>query len=489
MTSHAAKPRAAIIGYDVRLPGAPDADTFWRQVQDKTISIDDNAHDAWRARGVVADADPASMRHAGLLTDIDKFDAAFWGVGAAAARAMDPQQRLLMRSIWQCVEHAGIAMRELTTGRVGLFLALDAVDYQALARNLDMDEGTVQPLSPGMIANQVSYYCNFTGPSEAIDNACASTYVALKRAAQAMAAGECDTAIVAGVKILLDPAGFRSRDEGEILSRSGRMYPFDARADGYVRGEGVGCVLLKPEDRALVEGDTIHAVVAGVGVTHNGRGALSQVAPSVDGQYRAIREAYRVAGFGPETVSYIEAHGTSNSFSDAAELAAFKQYFKEALTPQAWRQHRCAVSSVKANIGHLEGASGIASLVKALCSLRDGRIAPIATWASLHPAILLEQSPFHVPSTVVPWERGAAPRRAGLHSIGIGGINAHVLLEEAPLATTPRARAPLPRQRFDEKSFWLTALVDEPAAEDVFAKLFHETFTQASADGWESLVA
>ena len=227
-------------------------------------------------------------------------------------------------------------------------------------------------------------------------------------------------------------------------------------SDGYVRGEGVGCVLLKPEDRALADGDTIHAVVAGVGVTHNGRGALSQVAPSVDGQYRAIREAYRVAGFGPETVSYIEAHGTSNSFSDAAELAAFKQYFKEALTPQAWRQHSCAVSSVKANIGHLEGASGIASLIKALCSLRDGRIAPTATWATLHPAILLEQSPFHVPTTVVPWERGAAPRRVGLHSIGIGGVNAHVLLEEAPLATAPRARAPLPRQRFDEKSFWLT---------------------------------
>ncbi len=290
-------------------------------------------------------------------------------------------------------------------------------------------------MSVGMIANQISYYCNFTGPSEAIDNACASTYVALKRAAQAIALGECDSAIVGGAKVLLDPAGFLGRDEGGILSRSGTMYPFDARAEGYVRGEGVGCVLLKGVAQAEADGDTIHAVVAGVGVTHNGKGALSEVAPSVDGQYRAMRAAYEAAGVAPGSVNYIEAHGTSNSFSDASEFAAFKRYFKEAMDADSYARHRCAVSTVKANIGHLEGASGMASLIKVICSLRDRKIAPTATWSTLHPSILLANSPFYLPTDVTTWQPGAAdgmpaPLRAGLHAIGIGGVNAHVVLEE-----------------------------------------------------------
>ncbi|MFP5394394.1 MAG: beta-ketoacyl synthase N-terminal-like domain-containing protein, partial [Gammaproteobacteria bacterium] len=442
--------RAAIIGYDARLPGAGDVDSYWDNVQRKAISIAAVPATRWKERGVATkgkdtkeQGDYASMQHAALIEDIDAFDPAFWGIDEAAARAMDPQERLLLKSIWHCVEHAGIAMKDLTRGRVGLFLTLDSSDYQVLARARGAQPDTQPLMSVGMIANRISYYCNFTGPSEAIDNACASTYVALKRAAQALASGECDSAIVGGAKILLDPAGFRGRDEGEILSRGGRMYPFDARADGYVRGEGVGCVLLKNLEQASRDGDTIHAVVAGVGVTHNGRGALSQVAPSVDGQYRAIRAAYRAAGVSPASVSYIEAHGTSNSFSDAAEFAAFKQFFKEELGQDAYRAHRCAVSTVKANIGHLEGASGIASLLKAVCAIRDRKIAPTATWSTLHPSILLDKSPFWLPTELTDWQAPAgAPLRMGLHSIGIGGVNAHVILEEGTAQAAPMSAAP-----------------------------------------------
>ena len=425
--------------------------TYWRKLLSKEIATEDVPPSEWHARGVACgrDASFPAMRHAALLQGIDQFDADFWDIADGDARAMDPQERLLLRSIWHCVEQAGVSMQTLTQRRVGLFLALDAVDYATLPRQHgDAAAGAPILTSAGMIANRISYHCDFKGPSEAVDTACASTFVALRRAAQAIASGECEAAIVGGAKILLDPAGFADRDAGEILTRTPRMFPFDAQAEGYVRGEGVGCVLLKALDQAERDGDTVHAVIAGIGITHNGRRALSQVAPSVEGQRQAMREAYRCAGFGPEAVNYIEAHGTANSFSDASELAAFKLHFKESMSAEHYRQHRCAVSTVKANIGHLEGASGMASLIKAVLALREGTIAPIATWSKLHPSILLAGSPFHFPTEATPWERlptaGGAPpppRRVGLHSIGIGGVNAHVLLEEHPTAPRLAARA------------------------------------------------
>lgn len=441
VASPASAGKAAIIGYDASLPGADDVESYWRNLLDKSIAIDEVLPSRWKQRGVALermDGPYAAMRHAALLDRIDGFDASFWELSEDEAKEMDPQQRLLLQSIWHCVEQAGYSMKQLTQGKVGLFLALDSLDYQSISRR-NAGAAKSPGLSVGLIANQISYLCNFKGPSEAIDNACASTYVAVKRAAQAIAAGECDTAIVGSAKILLDPAGFIGRDEGEILSRSGRMYPFDEKADGYVRGEGVGCVLLKGLDRAINDEDTVHAVVLGVGVSHNGRGGLSPIAPNVEGQCNAIRQAYQVAGIAPDTVRYIEAHGTSNSFSDASELAAFKQFFKESMDADAYRNHRCAVSTVKGNIGHLEGASGMASLIKALCAIRNETIAPIATWTKCHPSILLANSPFHFPTEPTAWPSDPqTARRVGLHSIGIGGVNAHLLLE-AP------ARQPAPQ--------------------------------------------
>ncbi|WP_444996462.1 SDR family NAD(P)-dependent oxidoreductase [Aliikangiella sp. IMCC44359] len=426
-----------IIGFDGIFPEAENIDAYWKNLSNQSVLMKPVSRQQWQKRGVDLnvngnDAYP-SMEYSALIEDIAGFDPEFWGISDEEAVQMDPQQRLLMQSIWRCVEQSGYSMKQLTKKRVGLFLAIDALDYRNALRAHDNSFGMGAGISVGMIANQISYHCDFRGPSEVIDNACASSFVALKRASQAIAIGECEVAIVGGAKLLLDPLEFEGRDKGGILSRSGNMFPFDARADGYIRGEGVGCLMLKSLHRASIDHDKVHAEIIGVGTSHSGHGSLSMIAPNVEGQYQAIRDAYEFAGIAPETVNYIEAHGTANNFSDAAEVAAFKQFFKESMEPSAYQNHQVALSTVKGNTGHLEGASGIASLIKVLCAIKHKKIAPTANLQQTHPSILLKGSPFYFPQSLTDWPSAQGenlPRRAGLHSIGIGGVNAHVILQE-----------------------------------------------------------
>ena len=422
----------AIIGYDGRFADAPDAETFWNNSLQKAVSTRKPTEAQWLERGLETEGAPEkAMQWAALLEDIAAFDAAFWGIDEAEAKSMDPQQRLLLRSLWRAAEHAGIPWGELTRRRVGLFVAADSVEYRTVLQRNSAAPDLRSGLSPGMLSNRLSYFCNFRGPSETIDTACSSVYVALNRAVQSLRTGECEIAFVAGVKILLDPDEFQIRQRGQLLSPDGRVCSFDAQARGYVRGEGVGSVILKPLEAARRDGDAIHAVVSGVGISHNGRRALSSLAPDVDAQCEALRAAFAMSGLDPASVGYIEANGAGTHFSDAAEMAAYRKFFKASLGSR-YPEFRCALSAAKPNVGHLEGGSGLPSLLRAIVAIREKKIPPTANFATPHPSMFLKESPFRVPTESEAWSPSGArqPRVVGLHSIGIGGVNAHVLLEE-----------------------------------------------------------
>ncbi len=448
--------RLAIISYGGKFPDADDLDAFWQNIIDRTSSIKEVEQDRWKERGIVCNGAHKSMKHVGLMEDIDRFDAPFWEIDPKIAQQMDPQLRLLLPIIWHAIEQAGYAIGKFAEQKVGVFIAADSRDYEVILKSNGEVPDLEAGLSIGMLANMVSYYCNFKGPSESIDNACSSVYVALNQAQRALYSGACDVAIVAGVKLLLDPSGFMIREQ--LLSKSGAMYSFDEKADGYIRGEGAGCLVLKPLKRAEKDKDTIHAIVAGTGISHNGNKGLSFLAPNVEAQCDAIHEAFQMANINPATVQYIEAHGTATDFNDAAEIAAYKRFFKAAMSDEAYENHRLAIGSVKPNIGHLEAASGIASLLKAILALKHRQIPPVAGFSAPHPSLFLENSPFYIPTAPSHWkanedaaEKGSHSRRVSLHAVGIGGVNAHVLLEESRSPEQNRDEASTP----DKESYRL----------------------------------
>ncbi|QTL38545.1 SDR family NAD(P)-dependent oxidoreductase [Xenorhabdus budapestensis] len=435
----ATMPSFAIVGYDCAFPGAKNAEAYWQNIVQKTISIQGITQEEWQRRHIITPSDKEDaikrMQSSGFLQDIDQFDAEFWGIDAETAKQMDPQQRLLMQCIWRCVEHAGYELEYLTQRKVGLFVAVDSTDYKSLIKSNSLinnigECGRLQSgLSLGMMVNQISYFFNFTGPSEVVDNACASVFVALQKARQAILQGDCDVAIVTGVKVILDFMEFYIRDQGGILSQSGKMAPFDYTADGYIRGEGVGAVMIKSLEQARLEHDPVRAIIRGVGISHNGRSAFSSMAPSVEKQEENIRNTYQSAGIDPCSVDYIEAHGSATQFNDVSEVAAFKKVF----SANQVVSHRCVVSAVKGNIGHLEAASGMASLIKVILAMKHGVIPPIASFSKLHPSIFIENTPLFFPCEPILWQQTNSdktqPRRVGLNSIGITGVNAHVILE------------------------------------------------------------
>jgi len=430
----------AIVGFDCFLPGSSVAEKFWEKLARNEVSTREVGRKEWKSRGVLLDdTDEAvhAMRWASLLEGISLFDPGFWDLTGEEADHMDPQQRLLLRSIWRAVEHAGYPLNRFTRSRVGLFVAADSIDYRSLLRNAAVSPGLSSGLSTGMLANRLSYFCNFKGPSESVDTACSSFYVAINRAIQSMQSGQCAVSVVAGVKILLDPDEFRLRGQGHLLSETGRVCSFDAKADGYVRGEGVGCLVLKPLRMAERDGDHIHAVITGIGISHNGKSGLSALAPDVEAQCQAMRDAYAMAGISPAQVNFIEANGAATNFSDAAEMAAHRKFFRESLGVEEYKSHRCAVGSVKANVGHLEGASGLPSLFKVLGAIEHGQIPPTPHFTAPHPSVFLKDSPFYIPTELTSWKpvtgrAGQQPEvlRAALHSIGIGGVNAHMIIEQ-----------------------------------------------------------
>ncbi|MGZ8470310.1 MAG: beta-ketoacyl synthase N-terminal-like domain-containing protein, partial [Gemmatirosa sp.] len=434
----------AIVGMAGRFPGARDVDEFWANLRAGTSSIQ-LADDASLEAAGVPDAErraPRYVRAVAELADVEAFDAEFFGVDARDAALMDPQHRHFVECTWEAMESAGhVAAR--FPGVIGVFAGCGFngyLPYHLLPHREMMEElGFFHVRHAGndkdFLAARASYLLDLTGPSINVQTACSTSLVAVHLACQSLLAGECELALAGGVTILVPHGrGYRYR-EGELLSPDGRCRAFSADAAGTVFGSGVGVVALRRLSDAMADGDTIYAVIRGSAVNNDGARKASYRAPSIDGQARVIAEALAVAGVEPASISYVEAHGTGTLIGDALEAAALAQ----ALAAPA--REPCAIGSVKPNIGHLDTAAGVASLIKVALALRHRELPPSLHGERANPGIDWDRGTLRLHTRLAPWTGGATPRRAGVTSIGIGGTNAHVVLEEAPVITRPSTGA------------------------------------------------
>ncbi|WP_308287941.1 non-ribosomal peptide synthetase/type I polyketide synthase [Streptomyces hilarionis] len=425
----------AIIGMAGRLPGSADLAEFWAHL----LAGHDLVGEAPADRRGLRDRQGPGPLQGGFLTDVDRFDAAFFGISPREAELMDPQQRLLLEVVWSAVEDAGYRPSDLAGKRVGVFIGVANSDYLEAQRaeGCPPQGHTATGAALTMIPNRVSYLLDLRGPSVAVDTACSGSLTAVHQACAALRDGSCDLAVAGGVNLILTPSVYEVLGESRMLSPEGRCRTFDSRADGYVRGEGVGVVLLKPGGRARQDGDAVHAVIKASAAGHGGR-TSSLTAPSPDAQADLLVDAYRAAGVPTETVGYIEAHGTGTALGDPIETAGLSTAFRRLRAERgAQPGPACAIGSVKSNIGHLEAAAGIAGLFKAVLAVRHGVIPAGLHIEEPNPYLELEGGPFELADTARPWPRlrdaggGELPRRAGVSSFGFGGANAHVVLEES----------------------------------------------------------
>ncbi|MCP4657482.1 MAG: polyketide synthase, partial [bacterium] len=372
-------------------------------------------------------------RRGGHLEEVDRFDAHFFGISAREAAQMDPQQRLLLEVAWEALENAGRPPETLAGGRTGVFIGISCDDYARTRqdRGDHIDAYSAPGAAFSMAANRLSYQWDLRGPSMAVDTACSSSLVAVHQACQSLRRGECDLALAGGVNLILSPGWSISFTKARMLSPDGRCKAFDADADGYVRGEGCGVLVLKPLADAQRDRDDIVAVLKGSAVNQDGR-TNGLTAPNGLSQEAVIAEALADARVEPARIDLVEAHGAGTSLGDPIEMNALKN----ALTPGRPPDRPCRISSVKTNIGHLEAAAGVMGLIKTALSLRHEEMPPHLHLKKLNPHIRIGDAPLSIPTTSRPWPRGDRARLAGVSSFGFGGTNAHVILSEAPL---PRA--------------------------------------------------
>ncbi len=416
----------AVVGVSCRLPGASTPEAFWRLLCEGREAITAPPE---RLGGHAGERDG---RWGGYLERVEDFDAAFFGISPREAMAMDPQQRLMLELSWEAAENARIAPAALRDGRTGVFTGAISSDY-ALLRQVGgrsaVTHHTLTGTHRGMIANRVSYVLGLGGPSLTVDSGQSSSLVSVHLAAESLRRGESDTALAGGVNLILVPESTDSVDGFGGLSPDGRCYTLDSRANGYVRGEGGAVLVLKLLDRALADGDRVHAVLRGGAVNNSGRTPYL-ARPDAEGQVRVLREAYRQAGADPARVGYVEMHGTGTPVGDPVEAAALGEVFSRG------RREPLRVGSVKTNIGHLEGAAGVAGLLKTVLSLSHGQLPPTLNFESPHPDLDLDRWGM-VPQTSREAWPGQAPL-AGVSSFGMGGTNCHLVLGPPP---TQRAGA------------------------------------------------
>ena len=428
----------AIIGMACRFPaGGSRPEAFWQALVSGTDGVRRIPESRWPAEASVS-SKPA-VRWAGLLDEIDGFDAAFFGISPREAIPLDPQQRLLLEVAWELWEDAGQTADRLLGTRTGVFVGMCSADYGQYVRAngpFDMYSGT--GCAPSTAAGRLSYVFGFQGPSMTIDTACSSSLVALHLACQSLRHGESDLALAGGVNLVLDPTGMAMLAETQALAPDGRCKAFDARANGFVRGEGCGLVALKRLSSALRDGDTILALIRGTAINQDGR-STGLTAPNVLSQQAMLRAALSNARLAPEDIGYVETHGTGTSLGDPIEFEALREVLGKPRSDGS----RCVLGAVKTNVGHLEGAAGIAGLIKAILCLRNEAIPRNIHFETLNPRISIEGTPFVIPTDTLPWKSNGKPRRAGVSSFGISGTNAHVILEEAPRREerTPAAKA------------------------------------------------
>jgi len=433
----------AIVGMSAVFPGAPDLYAFWRLLVQGRDAISEIPRDRWDWKAIFGDPhqdeNKTDVRWGAFLDRVDLFDAEFFGISPHEARLMDPQQRLFVETVWKTIEDAGWKPSDLAGTRTGVFAGVGTFEFVEVLRRagIGIEPHSATGVSHCILANRVSYLLDLRGPSEPIDTGCSASLVAVHRAIEAIRGGSCDQAIAGGVNVMVSPATFIAFNKAGMLSPDGRCKTFDARADGYVRGEGVGAVLLKPLDRAERDGDTIHAIIRGSAVNHGGY-VNTLTSPNPAAQADVIVRAFQQAGVGPSTVGLIEAHGSGTKLGDPVEINGLTLAFDELARDEgvALVPGTCGVGSVKTNIGHLESAAGIAGLLKVLLALRHRTRPPSVNFRELNPFIRLDNSPLFIVDAARPWPapRDASgrelPRRAGVSSFGFGGANAHLVVEE-----------------------------------------------------------
>ena len=432
----------AIVGVACRLPGATTVDEYWDLIRGGTSVIRE-----FPARRAPAETESPGYLKGGFVEDVDAFDAAFFGISRREALAMDPQQRLFLECAWQTFESAGYTTTQLSGSNTAVFAGVSSFDYYELllrtqaARTTHIGSG----MSHAVLANRVSQYFNLKGASEAIDTACSSGLVALWRAVETLRRGESELALVGGVNVLASRTLFQVFADASMLSPEGACRPFASGAAGYVRGEGVACVLVKRAVDAVRDGDRIWAVIKGGAVRHSGR-TNSLTAPNPDAQADVIVAAVTDADIDPLSIGYVEAHGTGTPLGDPIEVNGLKRAFRR-LHAERGRsdvEPHFTLGAVKAQIGHLEAAAGMAGLLKAVLALNRRAIPGSPHLTELNPHIDLADACFRFSPENSPWQESALPgqpRRAGVSSFGFGGVNAHVVLEERSAATARASAA------------------------------------------------
>ncbi|HVQ92032.1 MAG TPA: SDR family NAD(P)-dependent oxidoreductase [Mycobacteriales bacterium] len=432
----------AIVGLACRVPGAGDAREFWRNLVDGVESVTFTSLDEQRALGRpdhLVD-DPAYVPAAPVLAGFDEFDAALFDMTRREAQLADPQHRLFLELAYTALQDAGYDPARYP-GDVGVYGGTGTDDYQwqyvranpkvlAASGGLSTSVGN----NPDYVATLVSYKLNLRGPSFTLHTACSTSLVAFHLACEALRNGECDMALAGGVCIELPHGGGYVYHDGGITSPDGHCRPFDARAAGTVWGSGGGMTVLKRLADAIADRDDIRAVVLGNAVNNDGAAKVGFTAPSKDGQAQVVGQALGLAGIDPRTVTYVEAHGTGTALGDPIEVAALSSVYARDTTDRGW----CGIGSVKSNLGHLSQAAGVVGLIKTVLAMQHGVLPPTLHYEQPNPAIDFDAGPFYVNAVRSRWRTGGGPRRAAVSSFGIGGTNAHVVLQQAPELDRPR---------------------------------------------------
>jgi acyl transferase domain-containing protein len=437
----------AIVGMAGRFPGARNIDEFWQNLHDGVESIRPLSDAELRAAGASPEelANPDYVKAAAVLDDVDLFDASFFGFSPRDASIMDPQHRHFLECAWEALENAGHPP-EYFSGSIGVFAGsgMNAYMVHNLLNNRRLMESAGLFLirqsgnDKDVLATRASYQLDLRGPSMSVQTACSTSLVAVHLACQSLLNCECDMALAGGVTIEFPHARGYVYREGEILSRDGHCRAFDADSSGTVFSSGVGIVVLRRLEDATLDHDTIHAVILGSAVNNDGQRKVGYLAPSVTGQAEVIAEALAVAGASAESITYVETHGTGTLVGDPIEIKGLTQAFRESTN----RKGYCAIGSLKTNVGHLDAAAGVAGLIKTVLALEHRQLPASLNLRAPNPQIDFPSTPFYGNQSLADWTPSGVPRRAGVTSLGIGGTNAHVVLEEAPEPARPENNRP-----------------------------------------------
>lgn len=436
----------AIIGMAVRYPGAKNIDEFWENLRNGVESIRQLTDEELLARGVDPQrlSQPNYVKASACMDDVESFDASFFGYNPREIQLMDPQHRAILECAWSALEHSGYVPDKCELP-VSVFCGVARDSY--LTNNLITHSEILNATGDYSVmignekdfpATRVAYKLNLHGPSVNIQTACSSSGVGVHYAIQGLNSEDCEIALVGGCRILLPANTGYMYIDGGTLSPDGHVRAFDAKAQGMVRGSGVGFIVLKQLEKALSDGDSIYAVIKSTAINNDGSDKAGFTAPSVNGQAEVISKAIEKAAINPETVSYIEAHGTGTSLGDPIEVSALTKAFRKYTDKKCF----CAIGSVKTNIGHLDAGSCVAGIIKTALSLYNKEIPPSLNFEEPNPQIDFASSPFFVNTALRKWPEGSGPIRAGVSSFGLGGTNVHVILEEAPV----RKANPTPSQ-------------------------------------------